>query len=331
MTLKTTFRLLSKTYARLLVQGPDAKRFLHGMVTNDVLALSKGQGCRAVMLTAKGKMLGDLNIYQIGEDSLLLSMDGQVYPAILSALERHLIMDDATVTNVSEQFGQVGIYGDGSRQALALLLDLPPSELPTHFYEYVEVHLQGGVEHKLSIARTNDLGMEEYTLFATPSVLQELLRLFPTYEISELSESEAELLRIESGIPKYGVDMNEERLPLEANLQHAISFTKGCYLGQEVIVRVTSRGHINRKLVGLLFPHLQNPPSPGSNLIHQTRDNAGTVMSGILSPRFGTIALGYVHRTLWEPGTRLYLGERGQVPSEQSPVAIVQKLPFSKA
>jgi folate-binding protein YgfZ len=130
-----------------------------------------------------------------------------------------------------------------------------------------------------------------------------------------------EVLRVEAGRPRYGVDVDEDRLILEAGMDDAVSLTKGCYLGQEVVARATARGHINRKLVGLRLS--DGPATPGAKLSGPGRDDAGLVTSSVVSPRFGPIALGYVHRTLWDEGTELKVhdpaGER---------TAKVSALPF---
>src|SRR5262249_55603812 len=132
-----------------------------------------------------------------------------------------------------------------------------------------------------------------------------------------LSEEEAERLRVEAGRPLYGQDMGEDRLPIEAGLSDAVSFTKGCYLGQEVIARATNLGHINRKLVGLRLPALVEP---GTKLSSPSRPDAGVVTSTVISQKFGPIALAYVHRTLWDDGTELSLPD--------GKIARVVSLPF---
>jgi folate-binding protein YgfZ len=307
-----SFRDLSER-ARLRLAGPDRKRYLHGMVTNDIQRLLPGQGCHAAMLTVKGKLLGDMIVLDCGEEEgLLLLMEAAARDKVRQDLERHLILDDATVSDVSGELHELGVYGEQAQAAL--------SELLGSTLELAEAYAHVAVPG-VRVLRGRELGVPEYRLLAPPGLLHELPARLAALGGRPLPEAEAEILRIEAGTPRYGLDMDEERLPIEANLEDAVSFTKGCYLGQEVVARVSLRGHVNRKLVGLRFPGLDAPPPRGTQLQHETRENAGTVMSGARSPRHGAIALGYVHRTLWDPGTRLRLPGGGE--------AVVGGLPFS--
>lgn len=320
--------------ARLRVAGPDCKAFLHGMVTNDVKGLAPGGGCHAAMLTVKGKLLSDLWIYDIrdlrgadGAESLLLQMEGAVGGKILAALEHHLIMEDATLADESAQLAQLGLYVAGAADPIARALGLTTAELPTVPGAH---RLVPGEGDPVRVAATRELGRPGYHLFGAPAALSAVLSRLPGAQ--PLDEATAELWRIEAGVPRYGLDMDEERLPVEAGLDDAVSFKKGCYLGQEVIARVSARGHVNRRLLGLSFPDGAPPPPPGTPLQHETRPAAGTVMSGAVSPRHGSIALGYVHRTLWEPGTTLLVADAaagaGQA-ANAARTAIVRALPFA--
>jgi folate-binding protein YgfZ len=129
---------------------------------------------------------------------------------------------------------------------------------------------------------------------------------------------EVEARRIEAGLPKYGVDVSEEYFPFEANLDAAISFQKGCYIGQEVVARANARGHANKRLVGLALTG-DGPAAPGTPVSSEARPDAGLVTSSIVSPTFGPIALAYLHRSSWDPGTPV---------SRPSRPAIVKPLPF---
>lgn len=291
------------------------------MVTNDIERLAPGQGCRAVLLTVKGKMIAELAVYHCGDDGFLLEMEGNTSQEVLATMERHLIMDDVVIRPAGDGMDQLGVYGEGAAAALeAAIPGLDVASLPPYFHK---------VASGIRVARTPELGVAGFHLFASPDALGELQGRLRAAGAEELPEEEAEVLRIEAGRPRYGLDMDQERLPIEANLDDAVSFTKGCYLGQEVIARVTARGHVNRRLMGLRFPGSSAPPPRGTPLWHESRPGkAGTVMSGVCSPRFGPIALGYVHRTLWQPGTELRVcGPQGEPEAE----AIVCALPFSES
>jgi len=262
-----------RSNARLILSGPDRVRFLHGMVTNDIQALTPGQGCHAAMLTTKGKMQADLIVY-CDADRLLVEVGAPLRDKVKAALNAHMVVDDLELADVTDEMEEWGVYGDEA---------FPGIELAPYHFVIVD-----GVR----VARTPELGVRGFHVFGAP----------PAGE--PLGEAEAEVLRIEAGRPLYGKDMGEDRLPIEAGLDDAVSFTKGCYLGQEVIARATNLGHINKKLVGL---KLEAPVDPGAKLSAPSRPEAGVVTSTAISPKLGPIALAYVHRTLWDEGTALTL------------------------
>jgi folate-binding protein YgfZ len=293
-------------HGRLRLTGPDRARFLHGMVTNDVTALAPGQGCHAAMLTVKGKLLGDLRIY-CGDDWILVETDPEAAGKIAEALAKHLIMDEVEIEDVAPRMGELGVWGEGAREALGRALGGEVPELPPH--GHVEV---GGAR----VAGSRALGMNGYRVFGQAAEIIQRIGVTP------IADEAAEVLRVEAGEPRYGVDMGEDHLPIESRLDAAISFSKGCYLGQEVIVRATQQGRINRKLMGLRLAG-ERPAARGAKLSAPGREEAGLVTSSVVSPRHGAIALAYVHRTVWAPGTKLTLREEG---GERA--AVVSELPF---
>jgi folate-binding protein YgfZ len=134
---------------------------------------------------------------------------------------------------------------------------------------------------------------------------------------STSSEAEIDVLRVEAGLPRYGVDVSEDHFPFEAHLEPAISMTRGCYIGQEVVARASARGHANKLLRGLRLA--SDAPVAGATIAAAGRDDAGKVTSQVVSPRFGPIALAYVHKSAWDPGTEVRVGEQ---------TATVVELPF---
>jgi folate-binding protein YgfZ len=288
--------------ARFVLTGPDRVRFLHGMVTNDIEALAPGQGCRAAMLTVKGKTLAELVVYADAE-SLFLELDGEVRDKIRDVLTKHMIMDDVELTDVTDDTRELGVYGEGAQAAVAAALghEVPP--LPPYHFAMV-----GNVR----VAAAPELGLAGFHVFAETPVAGE-----------RIDDARWEVLRVEAGRPRWGVDVDEDRLILEAGMDDAVSLTKGCYLGQEVVARATARGHINRKLVGLRLDGNQ-PASRGAKLSGPGRDDAGLITSSVVSPRFGPIALAYVHRSLWEPGTALVVHDPAGART-----ATVTTLPFA--
>jgi folate-binding protein YgfZ len=280
------------------LRGEDRVRFLHGMVSNDIEALKAGQGCHAAMLTTKGKLLADF-VVEAHDDRLRLVLAPSLLEKIRAHLDKHVVMDDVELE--AAELPAIGVYGDDAPAAIAratgvaavTLAALPP------------YHFAGPV------ARTPELGGVGFQVFGDVTV-----------DGDALDDAEFEERRVEAGTPRYGVDMGEDRLPIEAGINDAVSFDKGCYLGQEVIARATNLGHINRRLVGLVLDG-DAPAAAGAKLSSPAKPEAGWITSSVHSRRFGKIlALGYVHRTLWEPGTALTVAD--------GRTATVAPLPFQR-
>jgi folate-binding protein YgfZ len=290
------------TRTKLVLTGDDRVRFLHGMVTNDVEALQPGQGCHAAMLTTKGKMVADLVVY-CDEEALFLELDPSLREKVKQIFDKHIIMDDVTVADVSDDLRELGVYGDDAAETIAGLLGVDAAALPSYGFVMTAA--------KVRVARATELGMPGFHVFGDVAIAGE-----------PLSDDDFEELRVEAGTPLYGVDMGEDRLPIEAGVTDAVSFTKGCYLGQEVIARATNLGHINRRLMGLVVDG-DETVERGAKLATTARPDAGYVTSSVRSRRLGrVIALAYVHRTAWEPGTEVQVAGARQ--------ARVVALPFAR-
>lgn len=286
------YRRLDTEYARLLLTGQDRVRFLHGMVTCDVKGLSEGSGAYGTLLTVKGKVISDLVVSHRGAAGLFLTVRAQAVAKVCESLERYIIVDDAVITNESAALVQLGVYGAAARAVV--LGDAGANLAPYHHVEREDV----------TILLCEELGPGSLHVVGSAAAVAAIERQLVEAGATQLSPEEAEILRIEAGRPRFGVDFDEERLPQEAGLDDALSFTKGCFLGQEVVVRLRDRGQLNRKLVALTLSGGGVPPVH-SKLSHPSRPHAGELTSIAVSPRCGAIALGYVHRTCWEPGTQL--------------------------
>lgn len=305
------------------------------MVSNDIAGLKLGQGCHAALLTVKGKLLADLVVYDLGDFGLLLEFVFSARDAVRAALERHLIMDDATVVDLTAGFGELGVYGPGAAAALASATGVATTEtlsgLPLYGASFAAPPAADGVLPTF-VSATRDLGSAGFHVFAPVAALVEIEARLLAAGAHLLPPGEAEVMRVEAGVPLYGRDLDEDRMPAEAGLDDAVSFTKGCYLGQEVVVRLRDRGHLNRKLCGLKLSPGATVPS-GTRLRSPDRPNAGTITSSVESPRLGPIALAYIHKSAWEPGTTLEL--MAVSPSgEETPLgrtAVVCPLPFLSA
>jgi aminomethyltransferase len=259
------------------------------MVSNDVAALAAGETCYATVLNRKGRLLSDLVVLAL-EDALLLDTAAGTAPEVLRVLERHVIADDVTLEDLSETWGHVALEGPGVR-ALLQQRGLPVRE-PGHF----ELYERDG-ETILCLAGGSLT--EEGTQLLGPR--KTLARLADEIGLAALSESEADVLRIEAFLPSYGVDMTDRNFPNEARLDRAISYTKGCYLGQEIIARIESRGAVNRFLSQIRT----EAPVKRGDPIRVGGSRVGEITSAAVSSVTGPVALGYVRAAEAEPGTPL--------------------------
>jgi aminomethyltransferase len=277
------------------VTGPDRVSFLQGMVTQDVEGLPLASVADAALLTPKGAMVADARVVRRANDLLLLTEPGYG-PVVLGALEKYLISEDAELADATAGFGQLSLVGPEADALATRVLGLrAPAGAAARPFE--ASGYTGWVLPQGLLLPGVDLLLP---VEALGTVFERLLEAGAT----PVGFAALEVLRVERGTPRFGADMDEKTIPLEANLQRAIHFQKGCYIGQEVIARATFRGHVNRHLVGLRFA---GPvPAPRTELFTGER-RVGWVTSAVDSPRLGPIGLGYAHRDVEQPGTELTL------------------------
>jgi len=309
--------------SRLCLIGADRARFLHGQVTNDVKKLRPGQGCYAAVTTAKGKLESDLNIYSLAEE-LLLDFEPGLTAKLTARLEKYLVADDVQIVDAAPHYGLLSLQGpraDAVLTATGLFASLPA--LPAAPTEIV--HLPHPELGDIYLANQPRLGTTGYDLFipcpALPQVAEILAAALPTHGGRPAGWTAFEAARIAAGIPRYGADMDENYLPLECGLeQRAIVYTKGCYIGQEVINRIHSFGRVTRELRRLRLPDLlPNLPAPGEKIQFNGKD-IGHLTSVTRIPGQETIlALGYLRQeALQTAGAELTL----HLPSGDTPIHI---------
>ena len=289
---------------RWIVKGADALRFIHGQCTNDVNRLAVGQGCYACFLTVKGKLRGDAVIYHL-HDSLGIETEPELNEPLRTSLERFVIADDVQFEDVTPVVRQGLVIGPGAADFLKA--NFPEVNLPTRRYQCA--FQKGEWSGDVGICLTHRADVPCYELFAAAADFEKLwaawLQHAPTLDASTL-----DVLRVEAGIPKFGVDMDENTIPIEAGLEsRAISYTKGCYIGQEVISRIHSLGHVNRHLARLRLSGSELP-NHGDKIQVDGKD-IGQVTSAVQSPRYGSgLALGYVRREHAKAGTKLSINNQ---------------------
>jgi folate-binding protein YgfZ len=297
---------------RLSFQGRDAVSFLHALVTNDVKALGTGCGAYATYLTPQGRMIADLTIHYRVKDLLVDVGPGRA-AKLAERFDQLMFGEDVRVSDVSDIIAHLTVVGAKATAVLNHAFSVVPiapdvlSTLP------MLGHVEAG---DATIVRTDEVGLPSFDVFL-PSTAFELAsvrldELGAVKMTGELFES----LRIEEGRPSFGVDMNEETIPLEAGLlERGINTTKGCYVGQEIIIRILHRGggRVAKRLVRLTFDPLVGDPPAAGTLIFDGDREVGRVTSAAISPSTGqAIALGYVHRDVAEAGKTLSVrtGER---------------------
>jgi tRNA-modifying protein YgfZ len=288
---------------KLALTGPDAKQFVNGQVTNDVEALEPGRGCYAAFLTHKGKMRGDLRVLDLGEE-LWLDTDRATLQELFNLIRRFSVGYDVRLHKRTLECALLSLVGPRSRFAAGAETlgsdehDNAAAEIAGVPVRLVSTYL--GIDVICASERAEEARAALLERGATP-----------------VSEEAVECLRVERGRPRWGVELDDTTIPQEAGLnERAVSFTKGCYVGQETVARLFYKGKPNRHLRGL---RLSDAPEPGAQL--RLGDRAvGRLGSVARSPRHGTIGLAILRREA-EPGARLAVGD-GDVAAE------VVELPF---
>ena len=289
----------------LAVSGPDRLTWLQGLLTNDVAALPVGGVCDAAYLTPQGRMVTDLRVLHL-TDRTLLDVPGSLAASLRAKLDALLFAEDAHVADVTDTHTMIDVHGPA-----ATLMVSEMSEPQRSFIK--------------AIATDAAYGVAGFSLFVAPDDVNVVIAQFVERGAVETSLETLDVVRVEAGRPAFLIDMDEHTLPLEAGIENrAISFTKGCYVGQEVIVRVMHRGHgrVARKLVGLTLAKGELPKA-GAQILSGSRE-IGKLTSVVWSPTLETgIALGYVHRDFTEAGARVAIaGDLGRLD------ATVTSLPF---
>jgi folate-binding protein YgfZ len=297
---------------RIVVSGTERASYLQGLMTNDIVALKAGEGCYSAYLTAQGRMIADLYVYELG-DVILLAMTGGVKDAVLAKLDQFIFSEDVQLGDVTATFAQIAVVGPDAARVVASIVGLAEDALrglPVH--GNARGDWSGGAAIVVRIA---DAGEAGFDLFVEQGQADALKAAFAAAGAVALDEATAEAVRIESGMPLFGRDMDEDTIPLEAGIEsRAISFTKGCYVGQEVIVRITHRGggRVAKKLVKWVAdPSADIVPLPESRIFSfdpstslRAGKDIGRVTSAAFSPNVNrVVGLGYVHRDFAESGT----------------------------
>jgi aminomethyltransferase len=300
---------------KIKMTGEDRARLLHAMTTNHIQQLTPGTGCYAYFLSAQGRILSDVNVV-CREDHLLLDTEPETAAKVYEHLDKFIIADDVTLENLTAQLLTLAIEGPGSAEILRTM----GAPVPVEDYASAEWG------NRL-VAHLNASGGSGFFILAPAEEKDELARQIESAGAAAADPEAFRVVRLEHGKPRYGEDLSERFLAQEANQAHALHFQKGCYLGQEIVERVRSRGQVHRVLMPL---HIETdrPPDPGTKL-QIGEANVAEVTSAAYSPALGkVVALAYVRVEHARPETKMVMAEMGveaqvvtpSVPALVSPV-----------
>jgi folate-binding protein YgfZ len=277
--------------AKIILTGEDRVRLLHALTTNDVKSLKSGEGCYAFFLNAQGRIQADVNVL-VFDQHILLDLEPEARERVYHHLDHYIIADDVTLDDATDHMAAIGVEGPRAHEELTRLGAPVPEE------EYAHAAWGNRV-----VARLNWTGSPGFRVFLPAG---ERLELVDQLEIPAAGPEEARTVRLENGKPLYGYDFNDATLPQETQLEVALSFTKGCYLGQEIVERIRSRGHVNRLLVRLEMDSGEAPCPPPKLMADGAE--VGTPTSLIYSPGLGkVVGLGYARAQAVKPGAEFQL------------------------
>src|SRR6188768_3844113 len=295
---------------KIVLTGADRAAFLHALLTNDISRLTPGSGVYAAYLTPQGRMISDLRIVETGPE-MLLDVAPSVGDALSERLDQLVFSEDVQIRNATRELAEIGVHGPLAAKALEQAVGVPAARLES-LNEYDNVRAPGS---STTIVRDSVFGMAGFDVYLPMSGRGPLVDALMKAGAVPMDADTIETLRIEAGRPKFAVDMDTDTIPLEAGIEdRAISMTKGCYVGQEVIVRVTHRGggRVAKKLVRWVADASADiVPLPESRIFSYDPSTSltagkdiGRVTSAAFSPNLNrVVGLGYVHRDFTESGT----------------------------
>ena len=305
---------------RLRFTGNDRAQYLHRIISNDVEGVAVGEGNYATILTNRGKIIADMKVY-VFEDSIGIETNAETTSILYQELDKYLIADDVTIEELTERTGAVGVHGPKSAELLQEVYGFDVGDLPE--YHSVVHEIDG---RRIVCVRANETGEVGYNLCTASESMEWLWDTILTkgraFSAEPVGLTALNSLRIEAGIPRYGAELGDSVFPLEAELEGAISFEKGCYIGQEIVARMQYRGHPNRLLRGFEITS-DAPPQSGDRLFDGDKE-IGWLTSAVVSPTLGkTIGMGYVRVAFTDEGSQVEVQTAGSRVD-----ATVRLLPF---
>jgi folate-binding protein YgfZ len=278
---------------RITVGGSEAARFLNGLITNDMKTLAPHSWMPALFPNVQGRLLAAVRVMNLG-DHFLIDTEAATYPTVLNLLSRFTLAGDFRVTDQTQQIAALSVQGKRSTEIVTSILGAGAAPVQKLFWDPGNISFAEFEGEAVTIICDTHTAEQGFDLFIDAHQATGLRQALIDAGAVVVSDDTVEILRIEAGIPLYGVDVDSSTVVNETNFDHSISFTKGCYTGQEIIIRIKHRGHVARKLTGLIFP---NEPFEIDDVTVYSEDEqeAGRVTSWVISPHLGyTVAMAYI-------------------------------------
>jgi aminomethyltransferase len=280
---------------RILARGRDRARLLHNLTSNEVKKMRPGEGCYAFLLNPQGRIQADLCLFCF-EDHFLIDTEPELREKVHQHIRRYIIADQVELEDVTAATGAIALEGPGAAAVLGTLGAPAPAS------DYA--HVPWG---DCTVAAVSLTGQPGFRIYGAAAQAGEIIARIGGASAQPATAEDARRVRIENGRPRYGEDIRDVSLPQETQQMHAVSFTKGCYLGQEIVERIRAQGHVNKRLVRIEISASQ-PPAAGSKLSASGAE-AGEITSSVYSPEAGNVvALAYVRANFAESGTALDAG-----------------------
>jgi folate-binding protein YgfZ len=292
--------------ARILLTGNDRTRWLNGMVTNNIRDLAPSHGVYAFLLNPQGRILGDMYAYNHGE-AIMVETDRSQVEKILATFDHYIIMDDVEVTNVSEAQTALGLAGPRARAILNIAGIEVPNLQPLQMITPQCNCDCGCVE--CAVIRSEDGAQESYEIWLSPKDVYKTWQALIAAGATPAGSESLETHRIVAGIPLYGVDIRERDLPQETEQMRALNFNKGCYVGQEIVERIRSRGNVHRKFTGFVVEGAA-AIAPGDKIVEDAKEVGEITSVAAMHSASGaqSVALGYIRREVGLPGRAVTIG-----------------------
>lgn len=294
---------LSTARGRIRVSGSEANMFLNGLITNDMKTLAENRWMPAVFPTVQGRLIGVVRVIHGSDPSVLIDTETTAHEAVLKTISRFTLAGDFKVSDVTSETALLTVQGKKAVEVVEKVLARAVSDLPSN--GVAETQWQ---DVSVTIIRASHTGEDGFDLVIDLSRAAELRKALENAGAQPLGAETLEILRVEAGIARFGLDMDETTVVPETNLDDAVSYTKGCYVGQEIIVRIRHRGHPAKKLTGLRF-ETELQIEPGAVIRSMDNQEIGRVTSAVVSPKLGSIGLGYVRYEYLTDGTQVVVGD----------------------